>query len=267
MPFGLLEYSLAGLIVGTSIGLTGIGGGSMMAPLLILVFHLPAAQAVQLDFLYLTPTKLVGAWRHHGLGTIDRNLTVFLAIGALPGTAIGSLYVAKVVAANPAMNLALRHLIGYFILASAILLIVQLAVMWHSHVTDPGPQGFTLSTTQRVAMVVLGLAVGLFVGATSIGAGSILLPILVLILNVHMRQLVSTDVALGAGMAIVGAAVHSVAQTVSWDIVAALLVGSIPGAIVGTRLTGIVSTRLVRGSVAGALTVAGLVLAGVLSTT
>lgn len=64
MPFGLLDYTLAGLIVGISIGLTGIGGGSMMAPLLILVFHIPAAQAVQLDFLYLTPTKLVGAWQH-----------------------------------------------------------------------------------------------------------------------------------------------------------------------------------------------------------
>ena len=62
MSLGLFAYTLAGLFVGTSIGLTGIGGGSMMAPLLILVFHIPAAQAVQLDFLYLTPTKLAGAW-------------------------------------------------------------------------------------------------------------------------------------------------------------------------------------------------------------
>jgi uncharacterized protein len=266
MPFGLLEYTIAGLIVGTSIGLTGIGGGSMMAPLLILVFHLPAAQAVQLDFLYLTPTKLVGAWRHYRRGTIDPGLTTFLAIGALPGTFIGSLYVAKVVAANPALNQALRHLIGYFILASAALLIVQLAVMWHSKVTDPGLGRIKLSLTKRIMMGVLGLGVGLFVGATSIGAGSILLPLLVLVLNVHMRQLVSTDVALGAGMAIVGAAVHSLAQTVSWEIVAALLIGSIPGALLGAQLVGVISTRLVRGCVAGALTVAGLVLVGVLST-
>ena len=266
MPFGLLEYSLAGLIVGTSIGLTGIGGGSMMAPLLILVFKLPAAQAVQLDFLYLTPTKLVGAWRHYRQGTIDPRLTGYLALGALPGTAIGSLFVARTVVANPALNLALRHVMGVFILGSAVLIIVQLAVMWHQKRGDIEVRRIKLSRTRLAVIIFVGLAVGVFVGATSIGAGSILLPLLVLLLRVHMRQLVSTEVALGALMAIVGASVHSMAQAVSWDVVAALLLGSIPGALLGAKLVGIISTRLVRGCVAGALTVAGLVLTGVLST-
>src|SRR6266852_6027328 len=107
MSLGLLQYTLAGLLVGTSIGLTGIGGGSMMAPLLILAFHVPAARAVQLDFLYLTPTKLVGAWQHYRHGTVDPTLTTVLAVGALPGTVLGSLYVARMVAANPEMNLTL----------------------------------------------------------------------------------------------------------------------------------------------------------------
>jgi len=254
------------LLVGTSIGLTGIGGGSMMAPLLILVFHIPAAQAIQLDFLYLTPTKLAGAWQHLRYKTVDPGLTTFLAIGALPGTALGSLYVSRAVAANPAMNLTLRHVIGVLILMSAGLILVQLARMWRLKRGDHAPIRVKLETSQRILMVFVGLAVGVFVGATSIGAGSILLPLLVLILRMRMRELVSTDVVLGAGMAVVGASVHSLGQTIPWSLVAALLLGSVPGALLGGKLIGIVSTRLVRGFVAGALFVAGLVLTGILAT-
>ena len=266
MPFGLLAYTLAGLIVGASIGLTGIGGGSMMAPLLILVFHIPAAQAVQVDFLYLIPTKLVGAWQHYRFRTINPGLTGYLALGALPGVVLGSLFVARIVATNPALNVLLRHAIGVFILASAVLIVVQLGIMWHKKIGEIVPSLKPFKPRARVGLALLGLGVGLVVGATSIGAGSLLLPLLVILLRVRMRELVSTDVALGALMAVVGAAIHSLAQTVSWDIVIALLVGSIPGAILGARLTGIVSTRLARGVVAGALTVAGLVLTGVLAT-
>ncbi len=266
MPFGLLEYTLAGFLVGTSIGLTGIGGGSMMAPLLILVFHVPAAKAVQLDFLYLTPTKLVGAWQHYRHGTVDLTLTSFLALGAVPGTILGSLFVARIVAADPSMNLTLRHLIGFFILMSAALIVVQLGVMWHKQGIDKSPLRVKLNPAARVLMALVGLFIGVIVGATSIGAGSILLPLLVLLLRIRMRELVSTDVVLGALMAIVGAAAHSLAGEVSWDLVAALLLGSVPGALVGSKLIGIVSTRLTRGFVSGALVIAGLVLTGILAT-
>ena len=264
MSLGLFAYTLAGLFVGTSIGLTGIGGGSMMAPLLILVFHIPAAQAVQLDFLYLTPTKLAGAWQHLRHKSVDPTLTLFLALGALPGTALGSLYVSRAVAANPAMNLTLRHMIGVLILMSAVLIVIQLVRMWRMNRGDHALVRVKLETHHRILMVVVGLAVGLFVGATSIGAGSILLPLLVLILRVRMRELVSTDVVLGAGMAVVGASIHSLGQTIPWSLVAALLLGSVPGALLGGKLIGIISTRLVRGFVAGALFIAGLVLTGIL---
>jgi uncharacterized membrane protein YfcA len=265
MSIGLLAYTLAGLLVGTSIGLTGIGGGSMMAPLLILVFHIPAARAVQLDFLYLTPTKLAGAWQHHRDKTVDPILTLALGVGAIPGTVIGSIYVSRMVTTNPGLNLMLRHVIGFFILASAVLIIAQLAVMWRRQRTYQPPVRVKLTTTQYVLMAVIGLVVGVFVGATSIGAGSILLPLLVLLLRVRMRELVSTDVVLGAGMAVAGAAVHALGQDVPWQLVGALLVGSLPGALIGSKLIGVISTRLVRGFVAGALVVAGLVLTGILA--
>jgi uncharacterized protein len=115
-----------------------------------------------------------------------------------------------------------------------------------------------------VLIALLGLGVSLFVGATSIGAGAILLPMLVLLLRVRMRELVSTDVTVGALIAIVGAAVHSSHGEVAWDLVAALLLGSVPGALLGAKLVGIISTRLVRGAVAGALLVSGLFLTGLI---
>jgi uncharacterized membrane protein YfcA len=238
----------------------------MMAPLLILVFHLPASTAVQLDFLYLTPTKLAGAWQHFRYRTVEPVLTTFLAVGALPGTALGSIFISRSVTANPGFNLTLRHVIGVLILLSAILIFYQLAKMWRMPRADHARVKVKFETFHRVGMVAIGFAVGLVVGATSIGAGSILLPLLVLLLRMRMRELVSTDVVLGAGMALVGAALHSLGQTIPWPIVAALLVGSIPGAIIGGRLTGIVSTRLVRACVGGALVVAGFVLTGVLAT-
>jgi uncharacterized protein len=265
MPVGLIGYTLAGLVVGTSIGLTGIGGGSMMAPLLILVFHVPAARAVQLDFLYLIPTKLTGAWQHYRHGTINPSLTALLALGALPGTILGALFVSRSVAANPALNQQLRQVIGVFILLSAALLLIQLAVMWRKGRPDGGKRGAKFSPSGCVLISVVGLGVGTFVGATSIGAGSLLLPLLVLMLRVHMRELVSTDVAVGALMAVVGATVHSMSQAVPWGLVAALLLGSIPGAFIGGRLVGIISTRLVRGVVAGVLLISGLILTGILS--
>ncbi len=264
-PTEFLSYSLAGLLVGISVGLTGIGGGSMMAPLLILVFNVPAARAVQLDFLYLVPTKLAAAWQHQRGGTVDRPLAVLLALGALPGTAIGSLYVSHAVAGNPALELQLRRLIGLFVLASAILLLAQLAIMWRRHAPSLEVRTTGFSLVHGALIVLLGAGVGVFVGATSIGAGSILLPLLVLLLRVHMRRLVSTDVVVGALMAIVGAAIHGSAQAVPWPIVAALLLGSLPGALLGARLVGIVSTRLVRGAVAGALLMSGLILTGTIS--
>src|SRR5258708_7180899 len=230
MPLGLLAYTLAGLLVGTSIGLTGIGGGSMMAPLLILVFHIPAAKAVQLDFLYLTPTKLAGAWQHYRRGTVDPVLTGVLAIGAIPGTIVGSLFVAKAVAANPDMNLILRHAIGYFILVSAVLIIAQLAVMWHRKVGEIGVHRAKLNTPLQLLLMVLGFLIGVLVGATSIGAGSVLLPLLVLLLRVRMPERVSTVVVLCALLAIVGAAAHSLPHSVSWEIVAPLLAASLPAA-------------------------------------
>lgn len=266
MPLSLVGYTLAGLVVGTSIGLTGIGGGSMMAPLLILVFHVPAARAVQLDFLYLTPTKLAGAWQHYRQGTVNPSLAVLLATGALPGTIVGSLFVARVVAAHPALNQQLRVVIGGFILLSAALLAGQLILSARRGKVDDGRRATRFSLARGVPIALVGLAVGLFVGATSIGAGSILLPLLVLLLRVHLRELVSTDVVLGALMAIVGAIVHSLAVAIPWDLVLALLLGSVPGAFLGGKLVGQLSTRLVRGFVATALFVAGLLLTGILST-
>jgi len=265
VPFYLLEYTLAGLLVGTSIGLTGIGGSSMMAPLLILVFHVPAARAVQLDFLYLTPTKLVGAWQHYRHGTIDPTLTTVLAVGAIPGTVAVSLFVARVVAANPELDLSLRHVIGFFVLASALLILAQLAVMWHKQFWKSGHRRVKLTRLAQVLVALVGLGVGVLVGATSIGAGSILLPLLVMLLRIRMRELVSTGIVLGALMAIIGAAVHSLAREVSWELVAALLLGSVPGALLGAKLVGIVSTRLVRCFVSGALVIAGLGLIGALT--
>jgi uncharacterized membrane protein YfcA len=149
---------------------------------------------------------------------------------------------------------------------SAVLILAQLAKMWRIPRGDHVQVKVKFELAHRMGMIVLGFLIGILVGATSIGAGSILLPLLVLLFRIRMRDLISTDVVLGAGMAVVGAVFHSMGQTIPWALVGALLLGSVPGAILGGKLTGIVSTRFVRSVVGGALLISGFVLTGILST-
>jgi uncharacterized membrane protein YfcA len=224
-----------GLVVGTLVGLTGMGGGVLMTPLLVLGLGMPATAAIGTDLAYSALTKLAGTWQHWRQGTVDMRVVRSLAIGSVPATlvAVGTLFLLHSVDAT-AVNAALEKFIGVMLIIASALMLRK---VWMSArgVADPIPDHLvTYPTTKLIAIGAFG---GFLVGLTSIGSGSLIIALLVMTVSLAPEKLVGTDVA--HAFLLVGAAAIAhflVLQDVNVALAAKLLVGSIPGVLIGSRL-------------------------------
>ena len=224
-----------GLVVGTLVGLTGMGGGVLMTPLLVLGLGMPATAAVGTDLAYSTVTKLVGAWQHWRQGTVDLRVVRALAIGSVPATltAVAVLVLLHSVDTS-AVDAALERFIGVMLVVAASLLLYK--VLWSSRtsshvIEDPSSE---LPIGRLVAIGVLG---GFLVGFTSIGSGSLIIALLVVTITLNPEKLVGTDVA-HAFLLVGAAAIAHVLFLRDVDVALAckLLIGSIPGVLIGSRM-------------------------------
>lgn len=228
-----LELAASGLLVGMCVGLTGVGAGSLMAPLLILFFKIDPLVAIGSDLLYSAPTKIVGALVHARQQTVDFTVTKFLSIGGLIGLAIGFAVLTYVKAhQDPIATAALvRRLVGVAVIVSALLTI---ASTWIYRRELDAP----IRHASRVALVVLGLIVGIVVMMTSVGAGAITMPFLCLLLHSHKTQLlIGSDLAFSAVIATVAAVLQYQMHNINFGLSFAMLIGSIPGVIIGSRFS------------------------------
>jgi uncharacterized membrane protein YfcA len=223
------------LIVGTLVGLTGMGGGVLMTPLLVLGLGMPATAAVGTDLAYSTFTKLAGAWQHWRQGTVDMRVVRPLAIGSVPAT-IGAVSMLFLLPRRHAAGVeaALERLIGVMLVVAAAMMLHKL---WRSFRggADPLPMDLASYPTRR--LVAIGVFGGFLVGLTSIGSGSLIIALLVMTVSLAPEKLVGTDVA--HAFLLVGAAALAhflVMNDVDVALASKLLVGSIPGALIGSRL-------------------------------
>lgn len=225
-----------GLVVGTLVGLTGMGGGVLMTPLLVLGLGMPATAAVGTDLAYSTLTKLVGAWQHWRQGTVDLRIVRALAIGSVPATlvAVATLYFLHTTGAAD-IDAVLGRFIGVMLVVAAALMIHKL---WRNSQSGSAPavdQFVTYPTSRLIAIGALG---GFLVGLTSIGSGSLIIALLVMTISLTPEKLVGTDVA--HAFLLVGAAALAhflFLKDVDVALAGKLLVGSIPGVLIGSRLT------------------------------
>lgn len=224
-----------GLIVGTLVGLTGMGGGVLMTPLLVLGLGMPATAAVGTDLAYSTFTKLAGAWQHWRQGTVDMRVVRPLALGSVPATivAVSMLFLLHRLHAA-GVEAALERLIGVMLVVAAAMMLHKL---WRSFRggADPLPMDLASYPTRR--LVAIGVFGGFLVGLTSIGSGSLIIALLVMTVSLAPEKLVGTDVA--HAFLLVGAAALAhflVMNDVDVALASKLLVGSIPGALIGSRL-------------------------------
>jgi hypothetical protein len=220
-----------GFGVGVLVGTTGMGGGSLMTPLLILLFGIKPVVAVGTDLAYAAVTKSVGGIRHFHKGTVHLGIAGWLAVGSVPG-ALGGVALLEWLDLEDDLVLAIAvslALTGALILARALVL------------TGEGERSeVALDTRHKVFAAVLGLTVGCVLGVTSAGSGTLIAVGLILGFRLTPRRVVGTDVAHAAVLLWVAAAAHLVSGNVDLGLAATLLIGSVPGVWVGTGL----ATRL-----------------------
>jgi uncharacterized membrane protein YfcA len=252
--------SLTGLLVGFLVGLTGMGGGALMTPVLIFVFGFKPTLAIGTDITYGAVTKWFGAWRHWRQGSVDLPLTFYLALGSVPSTllGVGLVHLLEKVYGAQLDNL-LYRLIGAALVAVGVTLVLRsvfLADVAHRR------ENVRLSLRRKLVTIGLGAATGFVVGLTSVGSGTFLAMFLLIAYPLAASRVVGTDVfhaAILLGAAAVAQA--SIGNVDPW-MVASLLLGSIPGVVIGSGLTIHTPNRLLRICLATVLFLSGIALFG-----
>jgi uncharacterized protein len=243
-----LLLPLYGFVVGLLVGLTGMGGGVIMTPLLMLGLGLPPATAVGTDLAYATITKLAGTWQHWRQGTVDRAVVRGLALGSLPASLLAVAVLAWLRrTGEDRADAWLERAIGVALLVAALLMLNRI-VRGHTHAN-------ALATVrhQGLKLAAIGALGGFMVGLTSIGSGSLILALLVLVAPLRPELLVGTDVAHATLLVGTAAVAHLIAGDVDPAVVGWLVLGSVPGILIGSRLLLTVPRRPLQIGLAGLL--------------
>jgi uncharacterized membrane protein YfcA len=225
---------VSGLGIGTLVGLTGMGGGSLMAPVLILLFGVKPVTAVGTDLAYGALTKTVGGWSHWRKGTVDFRLSTWMALGSVP-SAIAGVIVLQLLYANVGGafdNVVLVAVAGALTLTAVV---VAVRILAFPNLNDSERQDFRGTRRDKALAVVIGAIVGFVLGVTSAGSGSLIAVSLIIVFRLVPRRVVGTDVFHAAVLLWAAAIAHVIAGNVDYGLAANILLGSIPGVMLGSR--------------------------------
>jgi len=248
-------YSLAGLFVGILVGLTGVGGGSLMTPLLVLLFGFHPAVAVGTDLLYASMTKTVGSFVHGWQGAVDWRIFRLLAYGSMPAALVMLTLLSHWGRPPDTATHVIAVALGIMLmLTGTALLFRHRIVSWsRAHLKERSERQTMILT------VVLGVVIGAAVSLTSVGAGAIGATVLLILYpRVPLNKIVGTDIAHAVPLTLVSGIVHWLIGTVDMSLLGSLLIGSIPGIIIGSMLASRVRENHLRPVLAIVLIVVGL---------
>ncbi len=226
---------LFGLGVGILVGLTGIGGGSLMTPLLILVGGYSPVVAIGTDLAYGAVTKTVGGWRVWRQGLVDMRLSAWLACGSIPGSLVGVWSVDRL---HDAHGDAFQpYLLGALAVA---LLLVSFAILGRAlfkpNVAATEIETADVSGRRRWLTIAIGAVLGFILGLTSVGSGALIGLALILVFHLSPRRVVGTDVFHAAVLLWTAGLAHWVGGNVDFGLMGTILLGSLPGVWIGTGL-------------------------------
>ena len=248
------QLSLTGLAIGLLVGITGMGGGSLMTPMLVLFFGFKPTVAIGTDILHGAIFKSFGAVRHRQLGTVHARLTGWMLLGSAPASLGGV-----------ALATWLKHAYGdgFEDVAQAILgaalVVCGIGFLVKAYVRSKGDdRPFLLARRDRVIAVAIGLVGGFIVGLTSVGSGTFFALAMLAVFPLTAAKVVGTDIFHAAALLWVAGLGHLVGGNVDLGATAWLLVGSIPGVLIGSQLTVKLPERSLRMGLAATLAVAGL---------
>ena len=260
MEVGVLGFIIAGLLVGFIVGMTGVGGGSLMTPIL-LWFGINPATAVGTDLLYAAITKSGGIFVHQKNKNIDWSITGWMTLGSVPAAALTLWLLSTLHTDTQAMNAIIRQALGFVLLltALAILFKQQLLAFAHQHAGDH----YHLSGRSLNALtVVTGVMLGIMVTLTSIGDGALgTVALFLLYPFLPTKRLVGTEIAHAVPLTLVAGLGHAGMSNMDWALLGYLLVGSLPGIYLGSHLSGRVPEQILRPCLATMLVFIGYKLA------
>jgi uncharacterized membrane protein YfcA len=243
-----------GLGIGVLVGMTGMGGGSLMTPLLILIFGIQPTTAIGTDIFYSAVTKTVGGWRHLRMKTVNMELVKWLALGSVPA-AIGGVAVVSFIQSH--IGEARLDSLVYAVLGGTLLMVgvITLArALILRNLVDERDR-FDVERRHKVAAVVIGATTGFVIGITSAGSGTVIAILLIAVYRLAPKKVVGTDVFHAAVLLWAAGLAHWVGGNVDFTLAGNILIGSVPGVIIGAAL----SSKAPQGFIRTAL---GVVLVG-----
>jgi uncharacterized protein len=253
-------FALAGLFVGFVVGLTGVGGGSLMTPIL-LAFGISPANAVGTDLLYAAVTKMGGVHVHHKKRNIDWRITCVLACGSVPAALVTLWMLNASSLDTDTVNAVIKKSLGWAMLLTAVAIIFKQKILDYSHRNDVWITRMS-RREQEVATFVVGLFLGAIVTITSIGAGALGTVVLFLLYPLLPTvKLVGTEIAHAVPLTLAAGIGHASFGNVDWNLLLNLLIGSLPGIYIGSHLAHRAADKYLRPALAIMLFFVGFKLA------
>lgn len=247
-----LSYIVSGFAVGLLVGMTGVGGGSLMTPLLTLLFGVPPSVAVGTDLAFASITKSAGTLTHRLRGTIRWDIVKRLCIGALPAAIVATLALKSFGTLSPEIGQIIRYSIAGSVLLTVVALIFKGRMLaWINAHPEKQLQGNKLAA----ATIIAGAVLGVLVTVSSIGAGAIGATLLVMLYpRMTSAEVAGTDIAYAVPLTAIAALGHWWLGSIHWELLASLLVGSLPGITLGSWVARSVPEKFLRVLLAMTLT-------------
>jgi uncharacterized membrane protein YfcA len=247
-------YSLSGLAVGMLVGFTGVGGGSLMTPLLVLLFGIHPATAVGTDLLYAGITKISGSAVHSYNRAVDWRVVGRLASGSAPAAALTLIALAHFGAQTRSTSTVITTVLGFALIMTAITLLFRAWLLKRvAVILDRASEGRIHALT-----IALGVVLGVLVSISSVGAGAIGVTVLLMLYpKMPTVRIVGSDIAHAVPLTLIAGAGHWWIGSVDWALLVSLLIGSIPGIAIGSHFASRVPDRVLRPLLASTLALVG----------
>ncbi|MGH8453040.1 MAG: sulfite exporter TauE/SafE family protein [Nevskiales bacterium] len=256
----ILGYAIAGLVVGGMVGATGVGGGSLMTPILIMVFGVHPATAVGTDLLYAAITKSFGVWLHRTRGTVNWRIVGLLAAGSLPACLV-TLVILKTLGHEGIKYVLITRTLAVAIILTGLVTLFNAFLRKSASREEKTVVHWLHGRWRAPITILIGVVVGATVTLTSVGAGAIVASLL-LVLYPMLRavQIVGTDLAYAIPLTLTAGLGHLAIGNFDWGLLGSMLLGSLPGIYLGTRFGLSVPDRILRPILGGMLIFIGTLL-------
>jgi uncharacterized membrane protein YfcA len=247
-------FVVSGFLVGLLVGRTGMGGGSLMTPILVLLFGIHPATAVGTDLLYASVTKTAGTLVHGLNHTVNWRIVARLVAGSVPATIVTLIVIAQVSVTGPTSARIIALVLGLMLLLTALSLIFRRPFL---AIVDPVIAGMSARTASRLT-IFTGVVLGVLVTISSVGAGALgVTALLMLYPRVPMAIIVGSDIAHAVPLTLVAGLGHWYLGSVDWPLLTSLLCGSIPGIVFGSYLSAHIPDAILRPILAVTLILVG----------